>query len=197
MSEPEHEPSVGGRPRRSDWQEAFLENFSTHGVQAWACRSVNVSPDTVKRERERDADFAARFDEAFETSTAVQERRLVQWATAGIPTEKTIETTITKVIPKLTTDAQGNPVTVNMTTTTTTTTTTRGVDLDVAALIFLLKSRRPEVYRERVSVEQSGVDGGPIRYEMTEKEVRAADQEISRLMDELAPRREAKATRGA
>ncbi len=167
-----------GRPGpkpRTDWQEPFLEQFGSHGVQAWAAKTANISADTVAEERKRNPAFAKEYDAAFELSTAVLERRAVQWASAGIPTKTTTTRTETK------TDKAGN------TTTHTVTTVTESADASVAMMIFLLKSRRPDVYRDRIQVEQTGEGGGPVEIRVSKEEMDAAargfNAEVVRLAD--------------
>lgn len=164
-----------GRPRRTDWQDKFLARFTEHGVQAWACKEIGISPDTVIEERKRNPDFAHRYDNAFEESTCRLERRLVEWAADGIKTIKTVTRTETK------TDKDGK------TTTHTVTTVTEGVDMSEACLIFALKARRPMIYRDRLSVEQTGTEGGPVELRITSEEKDAAVErfgaEVVRLVD--------------
>ena len=165
-------PKKPGRPRRTDWQEPYLTNLAIHGVQAWSCRDIGVSQDTVHEERKRDDVFAARYDAAIEESTAALERRAIQWAAAGVATR----TTVTRTLKDGSVE----------------TTVTEGVEMSPTLLIFLLKSRRPAVYRDNIRVEQTGADGGPIQIRGEE-----IDREIDRLVDEVSARREAKAARGA
>jgi hypothetical protein len=164
-----------GRPRRTDWQEEFLTQFANHGVQDWAARSVQISPDTISRERKRDPDFAARYDQAFEASTAALEFSGYRWAVGGFP----IKTTVTREV--LTRDKEGNPVVMTLKTVTET------VERSAAMTIFMLKSRKPDVYRERVQVEETGEGGGPIEVRITREEKDAAvgrfAAEVVRLAD--------------
>ena len=145
-----------------------MEAFGSHGVQAWSARASNVSKSTVIDERRRNAEFSRRYGEALELSTAVLERRAVQWAAAGIPTETTVETTTEK------------PVVVGGETRMVAT-TTRSVELSPTMLIFLLKSRRPDVYRERQTVEHTGEGGGPTAVES----LAHIDRQIAQLTAEL------------
>lgn len=154
-----------GPARRTDWQQPFLENFAQHGVAAWAAHTVGVSPSTVTTEKGRDPEFRTLFEDAFERSTAALERTAVQWASAGIKT-------VIRVT-KESTGPEGRR--------TVTTTTTERTELYPPMLMFLLKSRRPTVYRDNIRVEQTGADGGPVRIE----NVDAIDARIAELMAEM------------
>jgi hypothetical protein len=73
-----------------------------------------------------------------------------------------------------------------------TTTTKEAVERSAALLIFMLKARRPEVYRERLQVESTGADGGPIEVVVTKEErdaaVGAFNATVLRLADARAAR---------
>lgn len=171
-----------GRPRRTDWQEPFLEQFTFHGIQAWAARAAKVDVDTVNNDRKRDPAFAARYDEAFELSTAGLERTAVEWAIGGLKATETRTHTVTK------TDADGKVIS------RTDTTVTEKIDRNATLLIFLLKARRPEVYRESLRVEQTGADGGPVEIRVTKEEQDAAVERFGAEVVRLADAREARAS---
>lgn len=177
----------GGRPRRTDWQDRFIESFQSHGVQAWACEVVKVNPDTVAAERKRNPEFAARYDEAFELSTASLEFSAFRWASQGWP----IKTTVTKEVVQISRneDAQGN-VTVSERVVERITTTTESLEKSAAMTIFMLKARRPEVYRESIRTDPEAAGGqGEIKFTREERD--AAVEQFGSTVVRLADRRSA------
>lgn len=148
------------RPRRVDWQEVFLESYSTLGVITGAAQSAGVSPDTVQRRRLDDAAFAARFALAHDTAVDKAELRLVEYAQVGVRTTRR-------------TTRKGELVE-----------EVEVIKPSVTALIVFLKANRPEKYRENVRVEQSGPDGGPIQIESID----VLDAKIAQLAEEVERR---------
>lgn len=163
-----------GRPRRTDWQEPFLEHFALHGVQAQAARAVNVSWGTVKTERGRDPEFARRYDEAFEESTSALELAAYTWARGGLTLKRTTTTTRTLKDGKVET----------------TTVETETLERSPAMTIFMLKSRKPDVYRDRLTVDEN-LTVSTVTDEEADAATGAFDAAVVRLADARTARQSA------
>jgi hypothetical protein len=177
---PDTEKRGRGRPRRTDWQQPFLDNYRAHGVQSWAAKQAGVNVATVAEERKRDQAFAAEYDSAFEESTGVLERRAVQWASGGITVKRVKTRTETRT-------AKDGAVT-----TVTVTEEVEDTDLSATMLIFLLKARKPDMYRERLSLEPPE-DGGEIELKISRKEKDTAAERFGAEVVRLSEARAAKA----
>ena len=136
-----------GRPRRSDWQEPFLEVFRHTGVIATSARAVRVDVATVKRERQRDEAFALAFREAEEEAADNLERIAHERATIGQAYQETTRTTRTL--------RDGKVETIEV--------VKEGRHLSDTVLMFRLKALRPEKYRDNARLELTGANGGPIQ----------------------------------
>lgn len=157
-------PRPAHRPRRTDWQEKFLEAYGLMGIQTEACRSAGVHTATVIRERERDEGFAALFAEAEQKANGVLLRYLHERATSG----QRVKRTETKTKPDGTVE-----VTVVETSL-----------ISTPALLALAKARMPEMFDDRLRVAHTGGDGGAIQIEA----LTTIDAAIARLSAELAER---------
>lgn len=155
-----------GKPRRTDWQAPFLASFALHGIQHHACTNARVDPGTVKIERNRDEGFSRAYDDAYEASIAALELNAFTWARGGLVLTKT--RTVTR------TDAKGNV--------TSTVTSEEHLERSPAMTIFMLKARRPDVYRERLHV-QSDVTIETVNTEEADAASGAFDAAVVRLAD--------------
>lgn len=161
-----------GRPRRTDWQEKFLKAFGSLGTVKYAAQLAGVSRDTVGEERLRNPEFERRYKLSVEDGADTLEQILTKFAN-GVPTTKTVTKT----------HADGSvEVTV-----------TESVERSATAAIFLLKGTRPWKYRDNLAVEQTGEVGVRLKVEREG----TIDRAIDGIMDELAPRREARSAREA
>jgi hypothetical protein len=152
-----------GPPPRTDWQEPFLEQFEAHGVQAWAARQADVTIKTIHKERARSEEFNERYEAALEQSTSTLERQGYQWGAFGLVNRTT----------KTVTKPDG----------TVTTTITESTERSPALLIFMLKARKPDVYRDNVLIEQSGSLEVTVPKEQGDAAVSAFDHAVVRLAD--------------
>lgn len=114
------------KPRR-DWKPAWLEAFRETGLVTRACERAKVGRRTVYDAR-KDEEFAAAWDAIEAEITEVMEREAFRRAVEGV-TEPVVSA------GKHVADVQKYSDTL---------------------LIFMLKARKPEVYRENVKVEHSG-----------------------------------------
>jgi len=155
----------------------FLSAVSEGATIGEAAREAGVNRKTVYRWKESDADFAEAWDESLEEGTELLEREAVRRAVHGVEepviyqgqltpiyehnpdgTLKMVETRernakgrmVTVYKPVQAVDAEGNPrfLTVRKPSDT--------------LMIFMLKSRRPNTYRERGSIEHTGAGGKPL-----------------------------------
>jgi hypothetical protein len=155
----------------------FLSAVSEGATIGEAALEAGVNRKTVYRWKESDAEFAEAWDESLEEGTELLEREAVRRAVHGVEepviyqgqltpiyehnpdgTLKMVETRernakgrmVTAYKPVQAVDAEGNPrfLTVRKPSDT--------------LLIFMLKSRRPNTYRERGSIEHTGAGGKPL-----------------------------------
>jgi hypothetical protein len=114
--------------RRRDWKPAFLAAFRETGLVAHACEAANVGRSTVYEARTLDEEFAVAWAQVEDEVSDVMERELYRRAVEGI--EEPVV-------------SAGKLVT----------TVTKYSD---SLLMFALKARRPEKYRDNVKVEHTG-----------------------------------------
>lgn len=150
-----------GQHAGSEWHDAFIASFQLSGVVSSACRHVGIHRDTAYAHRKRDPEFAARWEAAEEDATDALEQIAVNWGTTGLPQE----TTVTKM------NAAGVVTEV---------TTTRTVTRSPYLLALMLKSRRPERYRERYEVTQQPVT--PVGFDWS----KLSQDELEQVYDALA-----------
>lgn len=167
MPEPAATKRTGPAPRR-DWQGVYLEELAKNCLMRLACERAEVSDRTVRRERQRNEEFAVAELDARETALDTLEAVLRMRATSGQPFRKT--TTTTRRDPK------GKVLEE-------TTTETTELLVSTPAAMFLLKRYRPE-FRESFRVETTGADGGPIQHELrVERSLEDFYEELDRLAE--------------
>jgi hypothetical protein len=155
----------------------FLTALSEGATIGEAAHEAGINRVTAYRWKESDGDFAAAWDESLEEGTELLEREAVRRAVHGVEepviyqgqltpiyehnpdgTLKMVETRernakgrmVTVHKPVQAVDAEGNPrfLTIRKPSDT--------------LMIFMLKSRRPNTYRERGSIEHTGAGGKPL-----------------------------------
>lgn len=114
--------------RKATFLEHVAKGFSIHG----ACRKVNVTPPTIYNHRNKDPDFAALLVEAVKLGTQYMEDEARRRAIEGVRKVRSQYYLGEKV---------GEDVT---------------REYSDLLLIFLLKARDPEKYRERQDVHHTG-----------------------------------------
>jgi hypothetical protein len=143
-------PTKSTPKKRRDWRPAFLAAFEQTGMITAAAKAAKIHRDTAYRERQRNEDFALAWAEIEEHTTELMEAEAVRRGVEGV--ERPV--------------FQG------------------GVEVGTirqysdTLLIFMLKSRKPHVYRDNVQVEHRG----EIKHEISGE----FDAEIERLMAQLA-----------
>lgn len=124
-------------------RDRFLQLLAEGNTAAFSAASVGVDRHTPYRYRDKDLLFAAAWKDAEEAGTQVMEQEAYRRATQGVLKPvvyqgKVVEVTMKngKVVLAETAGAEKVPLMVR--------------EYADVLLIFLLKSRRPEVYRERI-----------------------------------------------
>lgn len=131
-------PKKGSAARRStntrrDWKPAFLEAFRETGVVSYACERAGVGRRTVYEARQRDEEFAVAWAEVELLSTEAMEAEAFRRGVRGV--KKPVYQGGIKVGEVR--------------------------EYSDTLLIFMLKARKPETYRERFDHRHSGGIGGP------------------------------------
>lgn len=116
------------RTPKKDWHPAFLAALADTGSVSRACKVAKVGRTAAYEHREADADFAAAWKDAERISVELMEDEARRRAVEGC--RKPV--------------FQGGKRVGEI------------LEYSDTLLIFLLKARRPDVYRERSTVEHSG-----------------------------------------
>lgn len=116
-------------------KENFLDSLRTTPNVSAAAKSIGVSRQTVYQERKQDKEFADSWDDAIGEALDNLEAALHSRAVNGVTNEVFYE---------------GVPCGTK-------------TEYSDSAAMFLLKSRRPEVFSEKVRQEITGKDGGAIQ----------------------------------
>jgi hypothetical protein len=158
------QPSGTPKARQRDWKPDFLNTLKLGGHVLNAAQVAGVTRQTAYKARDSDEDFALAWADAIEEATETLERVAVRRSTVG-----------TKRPVFYRGEVVGS---------------TR--EMSDTLLIFLLKSRRPEVYRDNAKPqhEHSGTVSRDVVIDVVPpEEVRA---EIARLLDETHSYRDAR-----
>jgi hypothetical protein len=120
-------------------REKFLAKLRTGHTVSAAAKAAKVSRSAAYKHREADEVFAGAWDAAIEEGTEILEEEAIRRATRGVKREKGIYHNGLRI----------------------------GTDVETrysdTLLIFLLKGRKPDVYRENTTVKhegQIGIDDG-------------------------------------
>lgn len=150
---------------KPDWAPRFFEVLRAERMVTAACKAAEVGRSTVYDRRRNDEAFRETWDAIEQEITDALEREAFRRSTLGV--ERVIY-------------HKGEEV-------------GREREFSDTLLIFLLKARKPEVYRENVKVVHSGPSGGPIQ---TKSEVDIASPKVRKHLD-AALAASAEAERGA
>jgi hypothetical protein len=123
------------RTPKKDWRPAFLQAFAETGLVIEAAKKAKVARSTVYEERDRNQDFAKAWAAVEEWTTEEMEQEARRRAVLGVEEPVYHQGKLIDHVRRY----------------------------SDTLLIFLLKARRPEVYRENHRVEHTGPDGGPIQ----------------------------------
>jgi len=150
--------------QRKKKQATFLRALGKHGVVKVACKAAGISRQTFKNWRDNDPEFAAQLPDAEEDRNDTLEYAAYSQAVEGVPSYVVSQGHIVyKEKPVL--DEHGNPK-LDKDGRVIFTRTEPIIERKYApsVLITLLKANMPEKYKERVSNEHTGKDGGPIEF---------------------------------
>jgi hypothetical protein len=128
-------PKKAGKQRR-DWKPSWLKAFAETGVVAHACEAAKVGRTTVYEARERDEKFAKAWDDIESATTDEMEREAYRRGVEGV--DKPVF-------------QKGECV-------------GHVREFSDTLLIFMLKARKPEKYRETTRHELTGKDGAPLTF---------------------------------
>lgn len=149
------------------WMRAFVAVLARTGDISSACRSAEINRTYAYEARKTHPVFAEGWREAFQVSVDLLEQIAIRRATIG---EDETTTTTTR-----STDAEGNV------TETIVTRTLHGKRNDTL-LMFLLRARRPDTYRETVDHRHGGDPDSPVRVEVYRQPDADRVLELARLM---------------
>ena len=113
----------------------FLLSLAEGNTIGVACKEGGVAVATVYRHREQDDSFAALWEEALEAGVQVLEQEARRRAVDGVEEPVFWQGQVVGHVRKM----------------------------SDTLLIFLLKAKRPAVYRENTRVELTGADGDPVK----------------------------------
>lgn len=122
---------------KKDYRQVFLDKLSKSPNVSAAAKAAGYSRKFFYELRKEDLEFAEQWQEALDSSLDTAEGELYRRAVRGV---------VKRIYYQ---DKQIDTVR----------------EYSDTLLIFLLKSHKPEVYRETVRNENTGKDGGPMRYE--------------------------------
>lgn len=125
------------KKRARDWKPDWLQAFAETGMVSAACQRAGVGRTTAYDARAVDEAFATAWDELVDETTDRMEREAQRRAVEGIDHGVWYQG-----------DLVGHERLYSDT-----------------LLIFLMKARRPETYRENVRHEHTGPTGGPVQVE--------------------------------
>jgi hypothetical protein len=141
---PRRRPSGPRRKQEQDWRPRFLEAFETELTVIGACRAVGVAKSTVYKERQENGEFAAAFGDVEDTIVQLMEREAHRRGVEGWIKRERFEV-----------GENGERVLIDQT-----------IEHSDTLLMFLLKARRPDTYRERHQIEHTGPSGGPLEHQI-------------------------------
>ncbi len=121
------------------WKGPFLQHFRDSAIIRYAARQVGCSRSAVFKALKYDPEFAAAFEEARQDAVDLLELRAREIATTGTEVPIIHQGKVTGTYR----------------------------EISVATLHMLLKHHRPEVYGDKIAVENTGPGGGPIQVEHT------------------------------
>lgn len=121
-------------PSKKERLESFLKELGETGLVKQACENSGIGRSTVYEERQRNEDFALAWHDIEEETTEAMEREAIRRGAEGV--KKPVY--------------QGGKLVGHV------------QEYSDTLMIFMLKARRPEVYREKTRHEHTGPDGGPV-----------------------------------
>jgi hypothetical protein len=134
-----------GQKHEPDWVPEFLEAFAEFGIVTAACGAAGVSRSTAYKRRDDDEAFALAWTGVETATTERMEAEARRRAVEGWVEREEFES----VYNEETGELERHPSVIVR-------------KYSDTLLMFMLKARKPDTYRERV--EHTGVGGGPIEH---------------------------------
>jgi hypothetical protein len=131
MSDVTHDTPKKGNPP-ANWRDVFIKALTTSGNVSWSARKAKVTREYAYRLRKEDEAFSAAWDDAIEQSSDAMEQEAWRRANKGVRRVKSFY-------------HQGERVGEDVI-----------VEYSDTLMMFLLKARRPDVYRERTDLNVKG-----------------------------------------
>lgn len=128
-------------------KRAFLEHFRVYGNVTGATRAVGIERSTVYKWQEIDDQFVAAFREAEIEATEHLETEARRRAVNGVESTKGIYDRMGKLVAE-----------------------ESEIKYSDTLLIFLLKARNPEKYRDNAHIEHSGPNGASLIFSIAVKD---------------------------
>lgn len=147
-------PPRNHRTAEKDWAPDFLDALEEHVTVSAACKAIGIGRRTAYDRRQRDEEFALAWHDVEEATTQRMEREAFRRAVEG--TEKPVY--------------QGKELVGTVR------------EFSDTLLIFMLKSRRPEKYRDNMRVEHAGKVGVDVSS--------SSDEELRRIAEGILARRD-------
>jgi hypothetical protein len=122
--------------KRRQWKPAFLKAFAETGMVAAACKQAKVSRSYVYEARQADPRFAQMWEDIEEATTDEMEREAYRRGVEGVDEPVFQGKELVGHVRKF----------------------------SDTLLIFMLKARKPEKYRETTRHELTGKDGAPLAF---------------------------------
>jgi hypothetical protein len=138
-------------------QEQFLAKLRSGHTATAAAKACKMSRSAAYKHRKADEAFAAEWDEATAEGAEVLEEEAIRRATRGVKREK-LHFHLGEVIK----GEDGKPI------------KTIETEYSDTLLIFLLKGRKPETYRDNVKHTLAGDPDAPLTFEVRPIDYRAA-----------------------
>lgn len=146
--------------KKRNWHAAFLEAFAQCGICNLAARQVKIAPGTVEKARQKNMKFREAYAAAKENATQMLEAEMMRRAKIGIDKPVTVA---------------GQREVIR--------------EYSDTLLIFMLKSLRPQVYRDNYQVALTNPDGSKLELAAPQQTVMAliqSDPDVAKAALKLA-----------
>lgn len=153
-----HDPDNTDAIKKS-WHDNFFVAFADSGLVKDACSFAGISRQTAYEERKTNPHFAERWEDVEEDTTQQMEREAIRRGMEGVAEPVIFKGEDTGISIQKYSDT---------------------------LLIFMLKARRPETYRERVDVKHEGTIRTEVGVAVPKD---ASSDDLNAVADELAARR--------
>lgn len=132
-------------------RDVFMDVLSRGGSVTKAARAAGISRVRAYQVRDEEPDFAARWDAAWTEGTETIEDEGIRRATEGVVKEKGVYHRGALVATEV------------------------EINYSDTLMMFFLKGRKPETYRDNVSLEHTGKAGGPLTIDLKWPDAKPTD----------------------